>query len=315
MHTYAQENRTAATQAAMITGADHMQDAASVDFHHLSHLGRLAGEKTKLCAPPYQLLQVKSIDVKVGDVLEPGQAVLELTALAQEPSSTLELEPEPEPFDGMDRPDLDLGRAMPGGGTGSFRTRHQAAVAVLRTAVGKLRAPTETAGELDFKRRSLEDRVRVIFHALDSNGDGYLTQNSIVSLLVTWGVPYAEALHCFDIFDSRSAVGSIGRVSFQEFFDDWEPIWCFQLGRVDEAVRNFHLAQEEELEDEGCGDEQHVQQPLSTPMHGTLLRDQPGGVAVAWDAARAAQQETANLREQLEEARKALASIQLSARP
>ena len=166
---------------AKTAGAEHMQDAASAEFHRMSNLG--VGGKTKLCAPCFQLLQVESIEVKVGDVLEPGQAVLQLKTLTQPPKpATSEPEPEHEP-----EPDADETAEGSEDGT----TRHLAAVKVMRTAVGKLQAAEE-----DFSRRSLENRVRVIFHALDSGGDGYLTQNSIVSLLVTWGIPYVLRSIC-----------------------------------------------------------------------------------------------------------------------
>lgn len=155
----------------------------------------------------------------------------------------------------------------------------------------------------------------MIFHALDSDGHGYLTQSSIVSLLVTWGVPYAEALHCFDIFDSHSAAGCIGRISFHEFLVDWEPIWRFQLGRVDEAIKQFQLSQEEELEEaEEAQDGIQLRRRSGPSVHGKLS-DQSQALAAAHNVAQTGREETARLREELKEARDALASMQQDLRP
>ena len=98
--------------------------------------------------------------------------------------------------------------------------------------------------EVSLQSLDLQARVRVIFDALDSDGTGFLTKESITSLLVTWGVPYAEAMHCFDLFDARSSIASRSKVSFHEFLIDWEPVWRFQLSRIDEAVAQFRLSQE-----------------------------------------------------------------------
>ena len=83
--------------------------------------------------------------------------------------------------------------------------------------------------------QSLKARARMIFDALDDDGNGLLEQSEVVALLLSWGIPQHEALECFrayDVDDARS-------VTFEQFYRDWEPVWRFQLGRVDDAVRQF----------------------------------------------------------------------------
>ena len=124
-------------------------------------------------------------------------------------------------------------------------------------------------GEVSEQSLDLQARVRVIFDALDSEGTGFLTKESITSLLVTWGVPYAEAMHCFDLFDARSSIASRSKVSFHEFFIDWEPVWRFQLSRIDEAVAQFRLSQELANVAENsrqCATSQRQQRGLDTPV-------------------------------------------------
>ena len=52
---------------------------------------------------------------------------------------------------------------------------------------------------------------------------------------------------------------------------------------MDEAVRQFHLAQDEELEETEGHDKQHVRQSSSTSVSGNLLRGQSEALAVARD--------------------------------
>ena len=83
--------------------------------------------------------------------------------------------------------------------------------------------------------QSLKARARMIFDALDDDGNGLLEQSEVVALLLSWGIPQHEALSVFrkyDVDDARS-------VTFEQFYRDWEPVWRFQLGRVDDAVRQF----------------------------------------------------------------------------
>jgi len=42
-------------------------------------------------------------------------------------------------------------------------------------------------------------------------------------------------LECFRSYD----VEKLREVTFEQFFNDWEPVWRFQLSRVDEAVKQF----------------------------------------------------------------------------
>ena len=84
---------------------------------------------------------------------------------------------------------------------------------------------------------------------------------------------------------------------------------------MDEAVRQFHLAQDEELEETEGHDKQHVRQSSSTSVSGNLLRGQSEALVAARDVAQAAQEETARLREQLQEAQQALASMRQKAQP
>ena len=62
------------------------------------------------------------------------------------------------------------------------------------------------------------------------------TQDEVVVLLMSWGIPYIEALRCFRSYD----VGGTKQVTFEQFFYDWEPIWRFQIQRVEEAKTKFY---------------------------------------------------------------------------
>jgi hypothetical protein len=42
-------------------------------------------------------------------------------------------------------------------------------------------------------------------------------------------------LECFRSYD----VEKLREVTFEQFFNDWEPVWRLQLSRVDEAVKQF----------------------------------------------------------------------------
>ena len=83
--------------------------------------------------------------------------------------------------------------------------------------------------------QSTQQRARMIFDALDDDGDGFLQQEEVVALLLSWGIPYHEALECFRTYDVLKAK----EVTFAQFYTDWEPVWRFQLTRVDEAVQHF----------------------------------------------------------------------------
>ena len=80
---------------------------------------------------------------------------------------------------------------------------------------------------------------------------------------------------------------------------------------MDEAVRQFHLARDEELEET----EGHDKQSSSTFVNSNLLRGQSEALVAARHEAQAAQEETARLREQLQEAQQALATMRQKAQP
>ena len=66
---------------------------------------------------------------------------------------------------------------------------------------------------------------------------------------------------------------------------------------MDEAVRQFHLAQEEEFEEaEEAQDGVQLRRRSSPSVHGKLS-DQSKALAVAQDVAQAAREETARVRE------------------
>ena len=101
---------------------------------------------------------------------------------------------------------------------------------------GEVAAAANREAKLQEKGGSSDEtRARMIFDALDDDGDGVLQQEEVVALLLSWGIPYHEALQCFKSYDT----GNEREVSFAQFFGDWEPVWRFQLSRIDEAVKHF----------------------------------------------------------------------------
>jgi hypothetical protein len=95
--------------------------------------------------------------------------------------------------------------------------------------------PNQRSGTTGSGSQSKKDRARMIFDALDDDGDGVLQQEEVVALLLSWGIPHHEALECFRSYDVEKA----REVTFAQFYTDWEPVWRFQLTRVDEAVQQF----------------------------------------------------------------------------
>lgn len=92
------------------------------------------------------------------------------------------------------------------------------------------------AGTASGMGSSDRQRARVIFDAIDVNRDGSLRRDEVLALLLTWGIPHGEAARCFDKYD----VADTGELSFEAFFVHWEPVWRFQLERIEEAVTHFH---------------------------------------------------------------------------
>eukprot|EP01048_Picozoa_sp_COSAG05_P006778 COSAG05_NODE_456_length_9625_cov_17.941214_5_plen_768_part_00 len=92
------------------------------------------------------------------------------------------------------------------------------------------------AGTASGMGSSDRQRARVIFDAIDVNRDGILRRDEVLALLLTWGIPHGEAVRCFDKYD----VADTGELSFEAFFVHWEPVWRFQLERIEEAVTHFH---------------------------------------------------------------------------
>jgi Ca2+-binding EF-hand superfamily protein len=79
------------------------------------------------------------------------------------------------------------------------------------------------------------DQARAIFKTLDQDGDGVVTRDEVVVLLMSWGIPYVEAFKCFTIYDEHKTKA----ITFEQFYEDWAPIWQFQIQRVDEAKTKF----------------------------------------------------------------------------
>jgi hypothetical protein len=95
--------------------------------------------------------------------------------------------------------------------------------------------PNQRSGATGSGSQSKQERARMIFDALDDDGDGVLQQEEVVALLLSWGIPQHEAIECFRSYD----VGKAKEVTFAQFYTDWEPVWRFQLTRIDEAVQQF----------------------------------------------------------------------------
>lgn len=324
---------TPADTAAAFQGVHHLQDACNPEHHNLMH----STGTVSVSAPNFASLRVVDIKVHVGDVITPAQIMIELEPLplsgiersihqpepGHEHGQEPELEAESDPLQlelvsaqsGAVEDHQGTRRACPSDATRRV-TRHTMAVAALRSIASELAADSDVS----LQSRDLQDRVRVIFDALDSEGTGFLTKESITSLLVTWGVPYAEAMHCFDLFDAHSSIASRNQVSFHEFFIDWEPVWRFQLSRIDEAVSHFRLSQELAEEPEKGSQNANLrrlqlshlgqetgEKLTTTAEHSAPLNDD--AVAAAEAKAAEAQLETARVQAELKAAQERIAAL------
>ena len=147
-------------------------------------------------APPHTGMTVTALNIQLGSQVEPGQAIATLSPVGDGAAA---------------------GGATPSAGLGNNPSKNGG------------------AGGGPGAKQTDQERARLIFEALDDDGDGLLQQEEVVALLLSWGIPYHEALECFRSYD----VEKLREVTFEQFFNDWEPVWRFQLSRVDEAVKQF----------------------------------------------------------------------------
>lgn len=115
---------------------------------------------------------------------------------------------------------------------------HPRQVLVLEPAEGKdpAAAASEEDGLPPTKAEADRAVAATIFNTLDTSRNGSLSKDEVVVLLMSWGIPYIEALRCFRSYD----VDGTKEVTFEQFFYEWEPIWRFQAHRVTEAKTKFY---------------------------------------------------------------------------
>jgi len=90
-----------------------------------------------------------------------------------------------------------------------------------------------------------------IFKALDVDRSGALDKGEVADVLVSWGVPRMESEMIFDQLDGKhNSDDTLGRVTEEEFYDEWEPIWRYQVKAVEAAINKYKRFSENGLKRE-----------------------------------------------------------------
>lgn len=107
--------------------------------------------------------------------------------------------------------------------------------------VWSLRHNTSTVKASSKDAKTARDQARLVFNALDGDDSGYLESHEISRLLVGWGCPTDEVVSYLSSFDANHD----GRISFEEFFTKFRPIWRFCFYTI--GVQEVRAAQERAL--------------------------------------------------------------------
>ena len=117
--------------------------------------------------------------------------------------------------------------------------------------VGDIVQPGEVAFEV--KDRAPEQGYpdkKTIFKALDQDRNGYLDRDEVANVLVSWGVGPGEALEIFDQLDGlkESKEDTVGKVTEEEFYEEWEPIWQYQVDAIENAINKYRNFQSNDID-------------------------------------------------------------------
>ncbi|MFM2151958.1 MAG: hypothetical protein RL199_393 [Pseudomonadota bacterium] len=105
--------------------------------------------------------------------------------------------------------------------------------AVTREAFGRLAADLPEVGAKAARWLRIgaactdEARARVVFDALDGDGDGLIESSDLDRLLVEWGMPHAE------VERYRALLGD--RIAFETFLEGLRPVWTYVFFEIFQA--------------------------------------------------------------------------------
>jgi hypothetical protein len=106
-----------------------------------------------------------------------------------------------------------------------------------------------------------------IFDALDYNGSGSLEKAELVDVLVSWGVSQLEAESIFDSLDVQAAEEEDRKVTREEFEEEWEPIWRYQVQKIQGAILKYKRFSANETRRERIAKETIAQQTTSRNLN------------------------------------------------